>query len=76
MPVTRCAICHRLLTDPYSVAIGVGPECRGKYPKNHFPKPQWKVRHGRVELAGLIPQGNTTESGKGNEDDEEESEEE
>jgi hypothetical protein len=57
-PVTRCAVCHRRLTDPYSVAIGVGPECRGKFPKHHFPRPKWKVRRGRVELVGLIPQGN------------------
>jgi hypothetical protein len=53
MPVTRCSICHRKLTDPYSVALGVGPECRGKYPKGHFPKPKWRVERGRVVFDGL-----------------------
>jgi hypothetical protein len=24
----RCARCHRLLKDPVSIALGMGPECR------------------------------------------------
>jgi hypothetical protein len=70
MPITRCTVCHRRLTDPYSVAVGVGPECRGKYPKNHFPKPRWRVRRGKMELVDLIPQGNST-CGNRDEGDEE-----
>jgi len=27
--VPRCSKCGRVLTDPTSIAIGVGPECRG-----------------------------------------------
>lgn len=27
---TRCACCHRKLTDPESVARGLGPECAGR----------------------------------------------
>lgn len=55
MPVTRCAICKRLLTDPYSVAVGIGPECRGKVKKSGqaLPKPRWKVVRGRIVFDGL-----------------------
>jgi hypothetical protein len=56
MPVTHCAICHRLLTDAASVRIGIGPECRSKLVKRgwKFPKPQWRVRNGHVELVGMV----------------------
>jgi Family of unknown function (DUF6011) len=26
--ISHCEICHRILTDPVSIAIGIGPECR------------------------------------------------
>lgn len=54
MAVTHCAICHRLLTDPYSVAMGIGPECRGKMKGggHSFPKPKWKVSGGKVIFDG------------------------
>jgi hypothetical protein len=53
MPVTHCSSCHRLLTDPYSIALGMGPECRGKLRHGTFPKAKWKVSHGHVIFDGL-----------------------
>jgi hypothetical protein len=55
MAVSRCSVCHRLLTDSYSVAVQIGPECRGRMLKSgyRFPKPKYQVRHGRVELIGM-----------------------
>jgi hypothetical protein len=55
MPATHCSRCHRLLTDPYSIAVGMGPECRGGAAKRgvKFPKPRWKVMGGRIVFAGL-----------------------
>lgn len=26
--ITHCSSCHRILTDPVSMAMGIGPECR------------------------------------------------
>lgn len=26
----RCSRCHRILTDPVSISLGMGPECRGR----------------------------------------------
>lgn len=53
MPI--CSKCHRPLTDPYSIAVGMGPECRGGLSKKgwKFPKPRYKVRGGRVVLIGM-----------------------
>ena len=47
--------CHRALTDPFSMAVGMGPECRGGLAKKgwKFPKPKYRVRHGRVEFLGM-----------------------
>ena len=28
MSATHCSECHRVLTDPVSIAMGIGPECR------------------------------------------------
>ena len=55
-PKPRCARCGRALTDPYSIAVGMGPECRGEAARQgvRLPKPQWRVSHGRVVLAGLL----------------------
>ncbi len=57
MSVARCSRCHRVLTDPYSVAVGMGPECRGGAAKKgmKFPKPRYAVRGGRVVFLGLTP---------------------
>jgi hypothetical protein len=51
----QCSKCGRALKDPFSIAIGMGPECRGSLSKKgwKFPKPKWRVRAGRVELVGM-----------------------
>ena len=51
----QCSKCHRPLKDPFSIAIGMGPECRGKLGRKgwKFPKPKWRVSHGHVELLGV-----------------------
>lgn len=51
----HCSKCHRALTDPFSVAVGMGPECRGGLAKKgwKFPKPKYRVKHGRVILIGM-----------------------
>lgn len=52
----HCQKCGRALTDPFSIAVGMGPECRGGLSKKgwKFPKPKYKVSHGRVELVGMV----------------------
>ncbi len=56
MSRAKCCKCGRPLTDPFSIAIGMGPECRGRLSKRgwRFPKPQYQIRHGRVELVRMI----------------------
>jgi hypothetical protein len=51
----QCSKCGRALKDPFSIAIGMGPECRGSLSKKgwKFPKPKWRVRAGHVELIGM-----------------------
>jgi hypothetical protein len=68
-PIARCSICKRVLTDPYSIAVMMGPECRGafKHSGGKLPKPKWTVSHGRVIYTGLAekqepPAVNTTET--------------
>lgn len=53
----RCSKCGRKLTDPYSIAVGMGPECRGGAVKKgaKLPKPKYRIRSGRVEYLGLTP---------------------
>lgn len=55
MAAQRCGICHRRLTDPASIAMGIGPECRSKLAKCgwKYRKPQYKVRRGKVELVSV-----------------------
>lgn len=71
-----CSKCKRPLSDPYSIAVGMGPECRGAAKKKgmKFPKARYRVSHGMVIFDGLEkaepPTVNTTE------DDQEEPEEE
>ena len=50
-----CSRCGRPLTDPYSIAVGMGPECRGGAKKKgwRFPKAKWRVSHGHVIFDGL-----------------------
>lgn len=56
MAANRCTECHRLLKDPYSILLGIGPECRGRRIKSgwKFPKPKWKVDGGRTVLVGVV----------------------
>lgn len=51
----KCTRCGRALKDPLSIAIGMGPECRGELSRKgwKFPKPKWKVRGGRSVLVGV-----------------------
>jgi len=51
----RCSRCQRVLTDPFSIAIGMGPECRGKLSKRgwKFPRPKYRVSNGRVVFVGM-----------------------
>jgi Family of unknown function (DUF6011) len=56
MNQAHCSKCGRALTDPFSIAVGMGPECRGGMSKRgwKFPKPRYKVSHGRVVLVGMV----------------------
>jgi hypothetical protein len=51
-----CSRCKRPLKDPVSIAIGMGPECRGGLSRKgwKFPKPKWRTRNGHVELVGMV----------------------
>lgn len=53
----KCSKCGRRLRDAYSIAVGMGPECRGGAIKKgaKLPRPNYRVRAGRVELVGLVP---------------------
>jgi hypothetical protein len=55
MKQPTCTVCHRPLSDPYSVAVGMGPECRGGASRRgiRFPKAKYRVHHGRVEFTGV-----------------------
>jgi hypothetical protein len=55
MKKPQCSKCHRPLTDPYSIAVMMGPECRGSASKGgrKFPKAKWKVQGGRMVFDGL-----------------------
>ncbi len=50
-----CSRCKRPMKDPVSIAIGMGPECRGALSRKGwmFPKRKWKVQGGRAVLIGL-----------------------
>ena len=54
--VAHCSKCGKVLTDPFSIAVGMGPECRGSLSKKgwKFPKPKYQIRHGRVELVKMV----------------------
>ena len=55
MAAERCGICHRHLSDPASIAMGIGPECRSKLVKCgwHYRKPQFRVHKSKVELVSV-----------------------
>ena len=69
----HCSRCHRALSDPFSIAVGMGPECRGGLSKKgwKFPKPRWKVQGGQIVFDGVIgkivepPVGDVTRDEKG-----------
>ena len=56
MKKPQCSKCGRPLTDPFSVAVGMGPECRGRLSKKgwKFPKPVYRVRNGHVDLVRMV----------------------
>ncbi len=51
----QCSRCHKPLSDPFSIAVEMGPECRGKLLKRgwKFPKPHYRIRAGRVQFLGM-----------------------
>lgn len=73
MKKPQCSKCGRALKDPFSIAIGMGPECRGALSKKgwKFPKPKWRVANGHVQLIGMTgkivepPVGDLTQKAKG-----------
>ena len=69
----HCQKCGRVLTDSFSIAVGMGPECRGGMRKKgwKFPKPKYRVTNGRLEYLGMVgkvvppaPTGDLTKSPK------------
>lgn len=50
-----CSKCKRPLRDPYSIAVGMGPECRGGLSRKgwKFPKARWAVRGGQTYFLGV-----------------------
>jgi hypothetical protein len=50
-----CSRCKRPLKDPFSIAVGMGPECRGGLSRKgwKFPKPKWQVRGGKTYFMGV-----------------------
>ena len=55
MTVSRCSRCHRILKDPFSIKLGMGPECRSLLTKRgwRFPKPVYAVKDGHVQFIGM-----------------------
>lgn len=56
MKKPQCSRCGRALSDPFSIAVGMGPECRGGLRRKgwKFPKPKYQVRDGHVVLVGMV----------------------
>lgn len=52
MKQPRCVKCGKPLKDPLSIAVGMGPDCRGSLSRRgwKFPKPRWKVQGSRTTL--------------------------
>ncbi len=67
MKTPVCSRCKRPLSDPYSIAVGMGPECRGGAAKSgvKFPKARWRVSRGRVVFDGLEKAGPLTVNTEG-----------
>ncbi len=49
MKTPRCVKCGKPLTDPFSIAVGMGPDCRGGLRRKGWklPRPKWKLQRGR-----------------------------
>ncbi len=54
MKKPNCVKCGKPLSDPFSIAVGMGPDCRGGLSRRgwKFPKPSWRTHKGRVVLEG------------------------
>lgn len=50
-----CVKCGKPLSDPLSIAVGMGPDCRGALGGRgwKFPKPHWKVQGNRTVLVSI-----------------------
>lgn len=55
MTANKCSRCGKRLKDPFSIAIGMGPECRKGLKKKgwRFPKPHYEARGDQVVLVGM-----------------------
>lgn len=55
MKTPRCVKCGKPLKDPFSIAVGMGPECRGGMSRRgwKFPKPKWRVHKNSVVFEGV-----------------------
>lgn len=53
----RCKRCGKPLSDPVSIAAGLGPQCRGAAQKNSTSRVRQSERHGRGG-GGVIGAGN------------------
>ena len=49
-----CVKCGKPLKDPFSIAVGMGPDCRGALSRSgwKFPKPVWRPHKSRVIFEG------------------------
>lgn len=49
-----CVKCGKPLKDPFSIAVGMGPDCRGGLGRRgwKFPKPKWSIHKGRAVFDG------------------------
>lgn len=54
MKPTRCSKCGRVLTNPESIARGLGPECAGTTRKGRHPRIHFRnFRHGKPYTVSL-----------------------
>lgn len=55
MKIPRCVKCGKPLKDPFSIAVGMGPDCRGDLSRRGWkmPKSKWRPHKGRVVFVGV-----------------------
>ena len=46
MPSSHCRICHKQLSNPFSVKMGIGPVCRAKYNKQEV----FNFMHAKIDV--------------------------